>query len=269
VTFADDPRPAPEAAGPGHVDGETLALLALGEPVPDDVSAHVAGCEKCRGQVDSLRPVVAIGRALQPEDLLTTAPPAHVWERIAAETGVGGAPSAPKATLVRPQPHAGRGPGDGQHEAARPRPALSAGTRRVAWVLAAAVVGAVVGTAATLGWQSLHTGGPRVVASATLRPLPTKQGTGTAEVEDVDNQRELAVRVTAPPTRRAYLEVWLMSDPKHLISLGTLQSSAGRFTLPPGLDLSKYKIVDVSVEPYDGNPAHSADSLVRGSLGPT
>jgi anti-sigma-K factor RskA len=261
VTFTDDP--SPNAAGPGHVDSETLALLALGEPVPDDVSAHVAGCDRCGREVESLRPVVAIGRALQPEDLVTTAPPAHVWERIAAETGAGSAPSAPKATLVRPRTQVGRG------EAARERRAPSTGNRRLAWVLAAAVIGAVVGAAGTLGWQSLHSGGPRVVASATLRPLPAKQGTGTAEVEDVKDQRELAVRVTAPPTRRAYLEVWLMSDPKHLISLGTLQSSSGRFTLPAGLDLSKYKIVDVSVEPYDGNPAHSTDSLVRGSLGPT
>jgi hypothetical protein len=39
--------------------------------------------------------------------------------------------------------------------------------------------------------------------------------------------------------------------------------------VPADLDLSKYKIVDVSVEPYDGNPAHSTDSLVRGSLGTT
>ncbi|MDX6367136.1 MAG: hypothetical protein QOK30_2212 [Nocardioidaceae bacterium] len=263
MTFADDPRQAQNAAGAGHVDRETLASLALGEPVPADVAAHVAGCDTCGRHVESLRPVVAIGRALQPEDLVTTAPPAHVWERIAAETGVGGAPSAPKATLVRPQPRAGRG------EAARERPAPSIGSRRLAWVLAAAVVGAVAGAAGTLGWQSLHSAGPRVVASATLRPLPTKQGTGTAEIEDVNDQRELAVRVTAPPTRRAYLEVWLMSDPKHLISLGTLQSSSGRFTLPAGLDLSKYTIVDVSVEPYDGNPAHSTDSLVRGSLGPT
>jgi anti-sigma-K factor RskA len=269
VTFADDPRQARDAAGPGHVDGETLALIALGEPVSDVVSEHVARCESCRGQVESLRPVVAIGRALQPEDLVTTAPPAHVWDRIAAETGVGGAPSAPKATLVRPQQSSGRGLGDGKRQVAGQRRAPSTGTRRLAWVLAAAIVGAVVGTAGTLGWQSLHRGGPRIVASATLRPLPTKHGTGTAEVEDVNDQRELAVRVTAPPTRGEYLEVWLMSDPKHLISLGTLQSPSGRFTLPAGLDLSKYKIVDVSLEPYDGNPAHSADSLVRGSLGPT
>ena len=261
MTFADDPRP--NATGAGHVDSETLALLALGEPVPDDVTSHVAGCDRCGREVESLRPVVAVGRALQPEDLVTTAPPAHVWERIAAETGAGGAPSAPKATLVRPRPRAGRG------EAARERPAPPTANRRLAWVLAAAVIGAVVGAAGILGWQSLHSGGPRIVASATLRPLPTKQGTGTAEVEDVNDQRELAVRVTAPPARHAYLEVWLMSDPQHLVSLGTLQSSSGRFTLPAGLDLSKYKIVDVSVEPYDGNPAHSTDSLVRGSLGPT
>ena len=261
MTSADDRRPPRHAARPEHVDGDTLALLALGEPVSDDVSTHVAGCEPCRSEVESLRPLVALGRALKPEDMVAMTPPAHVWERIAAETEFRSAP-------VAQRPASGRGRAV-RSAAAGEHPAPRSGSRRLGWLLAAAAIGAVVGATGTLGWQSLHGGGPQVVASATLRPLPTKHGVGTAEVEEVKDGRELSVRVTAPPTRRAYLEVWLMSDPRHLISLGTLQSRSGSFALPAGLDLSKYKIVDVSVEPYDGNPAHSTDSLVRGILGPT
>jgi hypothetical protein len=253
----------------GHVDSDTLALLALGEPVSDDVSAHVRSCRHCSDEVESLRPVVALGRALQPEDVVRAQPPALIWDRIAAETGVHSAPGAemmpagpPTGLPARlPGPAGSRSSGDGRSAAA--------GNRRLAWLVAAAVVGALVGAAGTLGWKSLQGSGSDVVESATLRPLPAKQGTGSAEVRDVADGRELSVRITAPRPPRAYLEVWLMSDPRHLVSLGALESSSGTFALPPGLDLARYKIVDVSVEPYDGNPAHSADSLVRGSLGPT
>jgi hypothetical protein len=255
----------------GHVDSDTLALLALGEPVSDDVSAHVRSCGLCSDEVQSLRPVVALGRALQPEDMVPAQPPALIWERIAAETGVHSAtgaekmPAGPLAGLPGPAslpgPAGARSAGDGR--------SASAGNRRLAWLVAAAVVGALVGAAGTLGWKSLQGSGSDVVESATLRPLPAKQGTGSAEVRDVADGRELSVRITARRPPRAYLEVWLMSDPRHLVSLGALESSSGTFALPPGLDLARYKIVDVSVEPYDGNPAHSTDSLVRGSLGPT
>ena len=33
-----------------------------------------------------------------------------------------------------------------------------------------------------------------------------------------------------------------------------------------GVDLDEYSIVDISVEPIDGDPAHSGDSIVRGQL---
>ncbi len=52
-----------------------------------------------------------------------------------------------------------------------------------------------------------------------------------------------------------------------MISLGALTAgSQGRFTIPAGTDLSVYTIVDVSVEPLDGDPAHSKESLLRGTL---
>ena len=36
--------------------------------------------------------------------------------------------------------------------------------------------------------------------------------------------------------------------------------------LPPGADLNRYRLVDVSAEPHDGDAAHSGKSLLRGTL---
>ena len=36
--------------------------------------------------------------------------------------------------------------------------------------------------------------------------------------------------------------------------------------VPSGVDLTEYPVVDVSVEPLDGDPSHSGVSVVRGRL---
>ena len=55
-------------------------------------------------------------------------------------------------------------------------------------------------------------------------------------------------------------------DVSGLVSLGTLDGTSGRFDLPAGLDLTQFSVVDVSEEQFDGDPAHSGDSIVRGPL---
>jgi hypothetical protein len=54
-----------------------------------------------------------------------------------------------------------------------------------------------------------------------------------------------------------------------MYSLGVLPvGGAGAYVVPAGLDdsLDGFTIVDVSLEPYDGNAAHSLRSQVRGTL---
>ena len=36
--------------------------------------------------------------------------------------------------------------------------------------------------------------------------------------------------------------------------------------VPAGVNLTDYPVVDVSLEPLDGNPAHSGTSVLRGTL---
>ena len=63
-----------------------------------------------------------------------------------------------------------------------------------------------------------------------------------------------------------YLELWLI-DPTvtRLVSLGPLRTD-GIYDIPAGVDPAAFPIVDVSVEPVDGDPTHSGDSVLRGEL---
>ncbi|MDQ0028612.1 hypothetical protein [Arthrobacter bambusae] len=50
--------------------------------------------------------------------------------------------------------------------------------------------------------------------------------------------------------------------------MGVLANDSGSFAIPAGVDLAQYPIVDISDQPYNGDPAHSADSIVRGKPNP-
>ena len=110
----------------------------------------------------------------------------------------------------------------------------------------------------------------QVAASTPLTALPGQTGHGMAELLRARNDPELRVSVDGPQPADRYREVWLInSDGQRMYSLGVLPES-GTATYPlatllaDGLD--GFTIVDVSIEPYDGNPEHSRNSQVRGSL---
>ena len=61
---------------------------------------------------------------------------------------------------------------------------------------------------------------------------------------------------------------WLLDESvQELVPLGPLADDAPH-TIPRDVDLTATPIVDVSVEPDDGNPAHSGVSVVRGRIEP-
>jgi Anti-sigma-K factor rskA, C-terminal len=118
---------------------------------------------------------------------------------------------------------------------------------------------------------------PAPIASAPLAALsPTAAGTG-GEVRLVAaaDSRTLVIEVTDPggEPEGGYFEAWLMGDGStRLYSLGALtpQDGGDRFTgtfgLPDDLPLDQFDTVDVSAEHYDGDPTHSGESLLRGTL---
>jgi len=255
-----------------HCEPETLALRALGEPAGStDDDAHLTACDRCRAELASLRATVDTGRALQPEDVIT--PPApQVWQRIADTLELD--PSVRPASVgPRPVPVSGErlaAPSAGPAPSAAGAGARPA--RRLGLVAAAlgAAAGLVVGIGGTLMISDENTSdrpGATVVARADLEPLPDKRAAGVAQVIETTQGRSLSVEVTGLTATSGYYEVWLLdADAKRLVSIGLLGSGEGSFVLPADLDLGDFPVVDISLEPFDGDPAHSTDSVVRGLL---
>jgi Anti-sigma-K factor rskA, C-terminal len=280
-----------------HSDPGTLALAALGEEIPAADAAHLASCAQCQREVDELAAVVSVAR----EAPRLTAPPDAVWDAIRAEIGTApatagptpldtsSAPAAPVVPLrddaaaaggtvpAGPSDHGEDGPARAG-QAAPPRAGDAAGIfplrrRRLVSVAAiAAMFGAVLGGAvvwAAVGRTPQQPRQEAVIAQAVLKPLsPTVTQPGEAQV--LESADGLVVRVDARglPPGTGFHEVWLLdADATKLVALGALPGgSVGTFTVPPGLDVADFPVVDISLEPYDGDPRHSHDSLLRGVL---
>jgi len=247
-----------------HVDADLLALLALGEPAGSTSDlAHIEECERCTDELESLRAVVELARSAGPDDVLVAPAPA-VWDRIAGELGLSPGAQALATDAAPTKPVAAPA------EPLAPVVSLDArrNTRAGRWIAAAAAAGLLVGGGGAW-WVANHDDPATVLATATLEPLPGWDASGSAVVETAaDGSRVLVVDISHDaPSGEGFREVWLLKpDVSGLVSVGTLEGTSGRFDLPDGLDLTQYSVVDVSEEQFDGNPAHSGDSIVRGPL---
>lgn len=237
-----------------HVDPDLLALLALGENAGDATDRdHLASCAQCRSEVENLAHAAEVGRStLGAGDLLT--PDARVWSAIRAEVDE-----------LEGEEH--EGDDDSDHERLAPVTPL----RRPGWIAPVAAAAAAVIVVGGIGavWLSLQPTPATVLASAQLDAFPDWAGaTGRATVtESADGSRVVEVSVDLPSGEEGFREVWLISsDTSQLVSLGIVDGATGTFTIPAGLDLSRYDLVDISEEPFDGDPTHSGDSIVRGQL---
>ena len=260
-----------------HLDSEHLLLLALGERLlgSDDLE-HLRTCAACQSEYDTLTAVAKIGAASR-EVADLPAPPARVWDRIMAEVRTGDAQSV---AVAAPAPSPEQGTRAEQEtsaeEDAQPAPVIPLprkqplqGWRRTALVAAAAAVIGVVGTI-----------GANDVAERANEPVVTAQtdlaaygdtppaAHGLARVLTKDGTTQLHVHVADLPSNNGFYEVWLIDpDTLQMISLGTIGTQSDVILpLPSTVDLSAYRLVDVSAEPVDGNPAHSGRSLLRGLL---
>jgi anti-sigma-K factor RskA len=105
------------------------------------------------------------------------------------------------------------------------------------------------------------------LVAADLEPLDDRGAEGNAEVvADADGSR-LRVQLDAPEPTEGYYEVWLLEPAvERMVQVGVVRSGTTTLDLPDGIDLAEYPIVDVSVEPLDGDPTHSGVSVARGIL---
>lgn len=209
---------------------------------------------------------------------MTDAPP-ELWARIAAAAEVdGGAPlqlaDPPDAELPDREPP-------------DPEPiiAVPSGTepivlesRRRRWstvlVSAAAIVALVVGIGVLAA--SRTDPAPTELAAAELLPFDGAQvGNAGGQVELIDDGDQLSLRVDMrdlpTPAPGTFYELWLI-DPAtgEPVSIATMKDGssdvATDVALPAGTDTDRYEVVDVSVQEDGAGPAHSGNSVLRGTL---
>ncbi len=234
-----------------HLDPEVIALRALGERpgTPDEnavADRHLAACGRCRSGLDELAAVTRTARRTENDGPIVE-PPAHVWDSITRELGVV-AEAAPVFSL----------------DSRRSR------RQRLLSVAAAACAGALLGGVAVYAATSTQsrTSPTTVVAAASLEPLTGSTARGSVQVVSTSSGPKVAVDVSGLAKPDGFYEVWLL-DPKgtKLIALGVLDGTdKGEFIMPPGVSMTDFPVVDVSLEPSDGDPNHSHNSLVRGTL---
>jgi hypothetical protein len=285
-----------------HVDPDLLSLMALGEPVGTATEAgHIAGCVTCSETLRGFQHAVRIA-TLDLAGIELEEPGSQNWTAIHRALGLPPAletdPLAsgplslrtayPPAPLVTPHitPDGDEAPLKHGKQTAAAKTPEEAGpsTRRPSpwpWI-AVAAAGMVLGTAA--GWTAAGVLGPTgapspsatqtassevILAQTSLTPLSTHAGSGEAQVKQLpDGTRQLMVRLSNDHIN-GFRGVWVGSaDLTRMVSLGVLDNESGLFALPDGIDLAQYPVVDISDQPYNGNPAHSDDSIARGTLNP-
>jgi len=159
-------------------------------------------------------------------------------------------------------------PGVGPEDWSEPPPIRSRRPSRRRAVLAAVVAAAV---AAILGVTVALTrsSGPSTVGVALQPPIEASTGSGRVTMTTSGADRTMTVDTRlAVPLPGSFYEVWLLNQATgQMLSVGVLPDDGkARFSVPADL-LAAYDSVDVSLEPDDGVPAHSADSVLRAKYG--
>ena len=228
---------------------DQLSDYLLGELPADEArrfEAALAEDPELQAEIARLRPVVGRLEALEPA----------AWE---ADEAVPALPPLPADPAREP--------------ARRPfwrrplvlRPGLAAGFAVVLLALG-------VGVGLLVGDRDDGAGaGGREVALAPVEPLGGS-ASGTATFASRDGNAK--VRLTGlPPSRNGeFYELWLVNTPDDLVALGSFkvpESGQIDVTVPVPGDPDRFAAIDVSVEPGDGNPAHSKRSVLRAPLAPS
>ncbi|MEU5041558.1 anti-sigma factor [Streptomyces griseorubiginosus] len=244
---------------------ETLALMAIGESpsAPDD--EHVRTCARCSRELQALSHVVSTMKAPGPDEGDLLAPPADLWDSIASELHLS-TPSLPTpAESDLPESAVSHSGDDSRPTRPAKRPkARRLGRFSVALAACAALLGAAAGSTLTW-WITRDNSSVSAIDGRRLDSLQTSSA-GYARLSGNDGHRRLKITVEGLPKTSGYFEVWLM-DRSHtkLVSMGVLgPDGSATLPVPDNIDLREYSVVDVSVQPYNGKPDHSGDSLVRG-----
>jgi len=215
------------------------------------------------GDAAAFRRIVELSSALDVDDRRPPAPPESVWAGIAAAVAAEGTdrpgvavaemppPPGPPADAATIRPIGGRPP-------ARSHP----------WLLsaAAAVIAVVAGVAGYAIGAGDRTDTGTIVAAGELEVLDELAGPARARLLSETDGLVLELDATSLDPAEGFFEVWLITpEVDGLVSLGPVRAD-GRYVVPPGIDPARFSVVDVSLEPHDGDPTHSGHSVLRGDL---
>lgn len=220
--------------------------------MPDDHSG-----DHSRDLDESIDPELeALLAELDSSDLEPITPPASIWTAIERETG----------------------PADTSTPTAAGGNVVPIGARRrsvpVYLAAAAAVVLLVVGAVAVIGRDD----STNVVSATALSYDPDAfdplgaEASATARLLERDGVYEIELADTRLPGSigDADLELWLIEADADgaIVDVApvALLDESGRYVVPDDIDVTTHTIVDISIEPRDGDAAHSGRSILRGVL---
>jgi hypothetical protein len=200
------------------------------------VGRHLTGCDPCRRDLAAVALASSVLRDAAGLEFLAHEIPPRPEPAVPPRPG--GPPTAPV-----PRDRRRRG-----------RRLLGAAAVVVALALAAGGVTAGLGRDAgrgrTVTLAAPAAGGPS--ARARMR------GAGDDQV------MTMTARDLPRPPAGAWYEVWLIGDAGEMFPVGVLAPDGeGIWSLPAGV-AARYRAIDVSLEPADGDPSHSGRSVLRG-----
>jgi len=196
--------------------------------------------------------ILELALATEPHDFERIAPPAQVWDNILAEVEVERA-SAEADARRRFQPW----------------------FRSNSVLAIAAATLLMVGVVAAVAFSRDNDVPTRELAAAQMTDVDLPVATDeTAQARVVCGEDGCAVELWLsglPDAGDGDLELWVInSDVSDMHSLGIIDGAnavdGGSYALPAGVTPDDFPIVDISVEPRDGDETHSGQSVLRGVL---
>lgn len=272
-----------------HLD---VAGYVLGTLTPEEATGfeqHLAGCARCRAELDelsglpSMLSAASLDAGLPPGLRERTLDAVREAQEKAATPPWGLPPVRPPAPGLDvtqgsrdapdPAPEAARVPGARRKLGSRStsRPTAQSGSRPTAatrWLVAAAaalLVAAAVGVGAVLASRDTATTVQLVAADA-------GSGRGEARVRQVGTGREVTMEVSglAPNPPGTYYECWFVGAGDSLqtpnrVSAGTFTVGAdgtASVVMVSAADPARFPNMGVTLEPDDGNPARTGPKVL-------
>jgi anti-sigma-K factor RskA len=207
---------------------DSVAYL-LGELDPSQTAAFeraMASDARLRGEVERLRGVVGRLEQLPPETWQDVEVPALAMPPAEARS--------PRRVVLRP---------------------------RWAVALAVALLALGVGAGAWLDRDPAPAGG------LALRPVGSLEPAASGRVTVAGDTARVRMSRLTPTADGQFYELWLLGEDGRLIGLGSFRVGAdgkADIDIPLPVDPGAFEYFDISLEPPDGDPGHSGQSVLRG-----